>query len=339
MVHPAWGFTIGNQDDHIKAAEKLGTVTDGVVDIISRRTGMSRDESSNMVRNETWLGADRAVELGFADEIAIGPSAPIVAEILVENRGKSSANRVSASVQNSALTRPSVTEVSASADPKPEQRAVEQHPLVSLNQPPVEGTQNPSTEEKMSIPKNILTALSLNEDAAETEIVAAVEKLNKRAHLGTEIEKLIGASGSECLGEVRALKASKAQQDDLAREVGQVKATLARRDFDSALKSGTDDKKLSPAVAKMYTERFEESLKSSDGSSVVEDLRGFLRVAPRIVSAAIQPPQTHGSDPASLAYNGKTYAEMTGAERHNLWKVDAELFNEMRKDYHAQSAH
>jgi hypothetical protein len=42
-----------------------------------------------------------------------------------------------------------------------------------------------------------------------------------------------------------------------------------------------------------------------------------------------------GSDPKSLQHNGKTFAELTPIERHNLKSTDPELYALMRKDWEA----
>ena len=184
--------------------------------------------------------------------------------------------------------------------------------------------------------KNLIQVLALSEDADEAAVVAAVKKIQASARVGAEVEKLVGANGDAALGAVRALKEAKERGDDLAVEVGKVKATLARQSFEAARDSGLKERKLTPAVAKMYSDRFEAALASGeDGSSIVADLQGFLAVAPRVVSAPIAGPGGASSDPKSLQHNGKTFAELAPMERHNLKSSDPELYALMRKDWEA----
>jgi hypothetical protein len=64
-----------------KAIEMLETVEDGIVTIYSERTGQTTEAIKTMLDNETWISADKAVELGFADEV----SKPEKDEPVVEN--------------------------------------------------------------------------------------------------------------------------------------------------------------------------------------------------------------------------------------------------------------
>jgi ATP-dependent Clp protease protease subunit len=81
MIHRASMLAMGNADDMKKAIEMLETVEDGIVTIYSERTGQTTEAIKTMLDNETWISADKAVELGFADEV----SKPEKDEPVVEN--------------------------------------------------------------------------------------------------------------------------------------------------------------------------------------------------------------------------------------------------------------
>lgn len=69
MIHRASSIAMGNAEDFNKVIEMLETAEEGIINIYSDRTGQSVDEIKNMMDNETWMSAEKAVELGFADEV------------------------------------------------------------------------------------------------------------------------------------------------------------------------------------------------------------------------------------------------------------------------------
>jgi ATP-dependent protease ClpP protease subunit len=68
MVHNAWGIVIGNRHDLTSAAELLGQIDGAMVDIYEARTGLKRAEIEALLDAETFLGAQAAVDNGFADD-------------------------------------------------------------------------------------------------------------------------------------------------------------------------------------------------------------------------------------------------------------------------------
>jgi ATP-dependent Clp protease protease subunit len=69
MIHRASMLAIGNADDLSKAISMLETVEDGIISIYTDRTGQSREAVKEMLDAETWMSAEKAVEMGFADEV------------------------------------------------------------------------------------------------------------------------------------------------------------------------------------------------------------------------------------------------------------------------------
>ena len=71
MIHQPWMFTMGNAQVMRKAADDLDIIGEGAIKTYLSRVGdnVTRDELVTMLEEETWLDADRAVELGFADEV------------------------------------------------------------------------------------------------------------------------------------------------------------------------------------------------------------------------------------------------------------------------------
>lgn len=69
MIHNPMMCAGGNQQDLEKAIEVLSEVKESIINAYMFRTGLSHKKISEMMDNETWMNARKAVELGFADEI------------------------------------------------------------------------------------------------------------------------------------------------------------------------------------------------------------------------------------------------------------------------------
>lgn len=69
MIHNPMTAAFGNSDEMQKAIEMLGSVKDSIINAYEIKTGLSRAKLSHLMDAETWMDANKAVELGFADEI------------------------------------------------------------------------------------------------------------------------------------------------------------------------------------------------------------------------------------------------------------------------------
>lgn len=70
MLHQPWAFTMGNEEDHEKTLEVLKQVGGSIARTYIAKTGKEESEIRKMMRAETWLNADEALEAGFVDEIS-----------------------------------------------------------------------------------------------------------------------------------------------------------------------------------------------------------------------------------------------------------------------------
>lgn len=68
MVHRAWTIALGNSEEMAKVSETLGKVDQNIIDIYHRKSGLDKAKVKQLVDAETWMGAQEAVDLGFADE-------------------------------------------------------------------------------------------------------------------------------------------------------------------------------------------------------------------------------------------------------------------------------
>ena len=70
MIHKAWTFAYGNADDMLKTAGLLEQIDGSLVKTYAAATGQAEDEISAWMSAETWFDAEKAVELGFADQVS-----------------------------------------------------------------------------------------------------------------------------------------------------------------------------------------------------------------------------------------------------------------------------
>lgn len=68
MVHKPWSIVIGDINDFAKEIEVLETIEDSLVPIYAKRSGQTEEKVQELLDAETWMTAEEAVELGFADE-------------------------------------------------------------------------------------------------------------------------------------------------------------------------------------------------------------------------------------------------------------------------------
>ena len=69
MIHNPATIAIGDSSEMKKAIDMLDEVKESIVNAYEIKTGMSRAKISHLMDAETWMDANSAVEMGFADEI------------------------------------------------------------------------------------------------------------------------------------------------------------------------------------------------------------------------------------------------------------------------------
>lgn len=68
MIHNASAVTWGNARDMVKTADMLAKIDKAIIATYARRTGMKGDKLAALLDAETWLDAEDAVSMKFADE-------------------------------------------------------------------------------------------------------------------------------------------------------------------------------------------------------------------------------------------------------------------------------
>lgn len=69
MIHKAWGVHAGDDEDFIAIATALKNATEIIRDAYAAKTGMPADKIYTLMKAETWMKADKALQLGFVDSI------------------------------------------------------------------------------------------------------------------------------------------------------------------------------------------------------------------------------------------------------------------------------
>lgn len=69
MIHNPLTVAIGDSYEMQKTIEMLGGVKNSIINAYELKTGQSRAKLSHLMDAETWMDANKAMELGFADGI------------------------------------------------------------------------------------------------------------------------------------------------------------------------------------------------------------------------------------------------------------------------------
>ena len=69
MIHNPMTVAYGNSAEMQKAIDMLDSVKDSILNAYEIKTGLSRTKLSHLMDAETWMDANKAIELGFADEL------------------------------------------------------------------------------------------------------------------------------------------------------------------------------------------------------------------------------------------------------------------------------
>jgi hypothetical protein len=81
MIHLPSGFAMGNADDMRGMATALDSITESMINVYAKRTGLDRGEIRDLLAAETWFSPQDAVDKGFADEVrGVVKAAAIVGE-------------------------------------------------------------------------------------------------------------------------------------------------------------------------------------------------------------------------------------------------------------------
>ena len=67
MIHEPWSMAGGNAKDLEKEAQTLDIFSERLIKVYQNKTGLEYDRVKDLVSAETWMSADEAIEMKFAD--------------------------------------------------------------------------------------------------------------------------------------------------------------------------------------------------------------------------------------------------------------------------------
>lgn len=69
MIHNPWTAAVGDAREFRKLADTLDSIRESMVAAYESKTGMARAQLLPLLNSETWMTAEEAVSLGFADQV------------------------------------------------------------------------------------------------------------------------------------------------------------------------------------------------------------------------------------------------------------------------------
>lgn len=69
MIHNPATIAFGDHNEFVKAIDMLDEVKESIINAYVIKTGLSRTKLSHLMDCETWMNANKAIELGFADDV------------------------------------------------------------------------------------------------------------------------------------------------------------------------------------------------------------------------------------------------------------------------------
>lgn len=103
MVHDPACLASGNKADMEKAIALLDEIKEGIINAYVRKTGLSRNKISKLMDDETWLNAEKALQLGFVDGILFDEKEQQESEENIPDEDADKPQRNTASMQYSPI--------------------------------------------------------------------------------------------------------------------------------------------------------------------------------------------------------------------------------------------
>ena len=73
MIHNPMTMAFGDHEDLQTAIDMLAEVKESIINAYEIKTCLSRAKLSHLMDSETWMNANKAIELGFADDVLTDP--------------------------------------------------------------------------------------------------------------------------------------------------------------------------------------------------------------------------------------------------------------------------
>lgn len=329
MIHNAWGAARGEAEDLRRWGDVLEKMSGQAAEIYAARSGLSLDEIRELMDAETWMTAEEALKRGFVDKVI-------------------PAKKSSAQASARAFARMAVDDY---RNVPPAVRALAEQARASVArrstpEPGAPDNNNPGTEKNMNR-KVLAQALGISESATDEAFEAAAmqqatELRDARAGIGAAkatlagIEKATGKTGDEVLGVVLAWKGSHEELPKLTEKVTKLEADAESSQLDAAITKAKAENRHTPARETEVRELLKNKDLTVAGAKAMVGTWGVVSALAAGADGA-KPgtggagSQGAGAGSGQLTWNGKTYAQLSSAERSKLHSENPELFAAMRK--------
>lgn len=157
---------------------------------------------------------------------------------------------------------------------------------------------------------------------SEDEAIAAIEARAARLNLLAQIESKVGKSGEEALGVIVAALAAAAELPAAQAQLGEYQKAESERKRADAIAAAKAEGRLTPAML----DTFVPALASLSD----EAFSAALAALPKTLSPSSAREPSAPSAPAAALPDGRTYDDLKPAERAELKRTDAALFETLR---------
>ncbi|QNO17887.1 head maturation protease, ClpP-related [Caproicibacterium amylolyticum] len=76
MIHNPSTIAIGDSEEMLRAKALLDEIKESIINAYELKSGLSRAKLSHLMDAETWMNANKAIELGFADKVLFEEGEP-----------------------------------------------------------------------------------------------------------------------------------------------------------------------------------------------------------------------------------------------------------------------
>ena len=203
MIHEASTGSHGDADTLRNAADLLESISDEIAGIYAERTGLPRNDVRKMMKKETWLNADEAIEKGFADSQFDTPKKSKAMNILdkLSNPSSEEAREKIAALENAAEAFDSQIEEFKNKAEQAEgalQEAATELEAVNASKIAAE-ILNAELETKVADLEAKVESLTVEAESKAEEVESKIEELKEAA---SETEGKVEAKAAELLAAV-----------------------------------------------------------------------------------------------------------------------------------------
>lgn len=86
MIHNPSTIAVGDSEEMLRAKALLDEVKESIINAYELKCGLSRAKLAHLMDAETWMNANKAIELGFADKIMFADGETTAADSLIFSR-------------------------------------------------------------------------------------------------------------------------------------------------------------------------------------------------------------------------------------------------------------